>query len=114
MNRDKDGKKGSQRKYPCLALRLSGSALSGTRKWNKGLGIRGKCLAGAEQIWGQVPEMFKPSSPVSPVLKSITTGVRREVLEMNFLLLLLSLLSTGTCLPFVLMDILVLIGKKLR
>lgn len=58
--------------------------------------------------------MFKPSSPVSPVLKSVTTGVRREVLEMNFLFKLLSLLSAGTCLPFVLMDILVLIGKKLR
>lgn len=58
--------------------------------------------------------MFKPSSPVSPVLKSVTTGVRREVLEMNFLLKLLFLLSAGTCLPFVLMDILVLIGKKLR
>lgn len=32
---------------------------------------------------------------------------------MNFLFKLLSLLSAGTCLPFVLMDILVLIGKKL-
>lgn len=48
MNRDKDGKKGSQRKYPCLALCLSGSACSRTRKRNKELGIPGECLVGAE------------------------------------------------------------------
>lgn len=48
--------------------------------------------------------------PGRPVLKLRTTGGRREALEVNFLSKLFSLLSAGTCLPFVLMHILVLIG----
>lgn len=48
------------------------------------------------------------------ILKLRTTGGRRrEALEINLLSKILSLLSAGTCLPFLLMHILVLIGNKL-
>lgn len=96
-------------------LRLCGSR-HGTSAPPKPIGLPLFQLASISQQVYKAPLLPPPYViwPGRPVLKLRMTGRRREALGVNFLSKLFSLLTAGTCLPFVLMHILVLIGKRLH